>query len=229
MLEECHELVEAIDSGDVERKIEEIGDLMLHCAFQIAIAEERGETSRKDVFRLLSEKLRRRHPHVFGAGEEKGCIPDWERIKEMERSKKGMKKVLDGLPVSLPPLLTAYRLQERVSRLNFDWHEPGGAFEKVGEELEEVREKHASGDREGLEAEIGDLLFAVVNLSRLLGFHPENSLRRAIDKFAHRFDRLLEIAEEEGIEVENSRLEELDAIWDRIKEEETNDRKRRTK
>jgi tetrapyrrole methylase family protein/MazG family protein len=219
-LEECYELIDAIDSEDGEKKLEELGDILLHCAFQIVIAEEKGELTRDDVFRTLQEKMRRRHPHLFDVKESTTCQADWETIKKNERLKNGMEGVLDGLPKSLPPLLKSFRLQERVSGLNFDWHEPTGAFDKVSEELDEVREKYIKKDHSALEMEIGDLLFAVVNVSRLLGFHPDNSLRLAIRKFAARFDRLVQIAREEGIDIENSDLEQLDAIWDRIKEDE---------
>ncbi|MFQ6102964.1 MAG: nucleoside triphosphate pyrophosphohydrolase [Candidatus Glassbacteria bacterium] len=219
-LEECYELLDAIESGDNRKKIEELGDVLLHCAFQIVMAEEKGELKREDIFGHLSEKMKRRHPHLFGGDETAHCESDWEIIKKNERSEKDMEGVLDGLPVSLPPLLKAYRLQERVSRLNFDWHEPTGAFEKVREELEEVRDKYVHQDKRDLEMEIGDLLFAVVNVSRLLGYHPDDSLRLAIQKFAARFDSLMNVAREKGIDIEQAELEELDAIWDTIKEEE---------
>ncbi len=220
-LEECYELIDAIDVGDSRRKLEELGDILLHCAFQIRIAEERRELTREEVFSTLLDKMKRRHPHLFdGYNTEAPCPTDWETIKKEERLKKGMEHITDGLPNSLPPLLTAYRLQERVSSLNFDWHEPDGAFDKVSEELEEVREKYIQDDRDGLDIEIGDLLFAVVNVSRLLGHHPDNSLRRAIDKFAGRFDKLMKIVREKGLDIDNTHLEELDEIWDSIKETE---------
>lgn len=218
-LEECHELAEAIESGNSTRRREELGDILLHCAFLIEILREKGEARQEEIMSGLLEKMRRRHPHLF-PGEEGGDSFDWETIKKSEREKKGMERIMDGLPANLPSLLAAYRLQARVSSLNFDWHEPSGAFEKVKEELEEVRQRWEEGNRGALELELGDLLFAVVNVSRLLGFHPENALRLAIRKFAGRFDRLMEIARERGRDVTECSLEELDEIWDRIKEHE---------
>jgi MazG family protein len=218
-LEECHELAEAIDSGDAARRREELGDILLHCAFLIEILEEKGEVKKEEIIGSLLEKMRRRHPHLFG-GEKGEHGFDWETIKRNERERKGMESITDGLPSNLPSLLAAFRLQARVSSLNFDWHEPTGAFDKVKEELEEVKEKWKEGDRAALEIEIGDLLFAVVNVSRLLGFHPENALRLAIRKFAARFDRLMEIARKQGMDIMTCSLMELDAIWDGIKEDE---------
>jgi len=225
LLEECYELIDAIDSGNSCRKREELGDILLHCAFQIAVAEEKDEFTREEVIRHLLDKMKRRHPHLFSADTRTDCTSDWETIKQNERQEKGMAGILDGLPNSLPPLLRSYRLQERVSRLNFDWHEPSGAFDKVIEELNEVKEKHLQNDRQGLEMEIGDLLFAVVNVSRLLGFHPENSLRLAVTKFAGRFDALLKETKDKGMDIEQSTLGELDEIWDRIKENEKKKRR----
>ena len=224
-LEECYELIDAIDSGSASRMREELGDILLHCAFQIMLGEERGDFTRGDVISSILEKMRRRHPHLFSEDSDTGCNSDWETIKKNERLEKGMVGILDGLPHSLPPLLRSYRLQERVSRLNFDWHEPSGAFDKVIEELDEVREKHLQNDRQGLEMEIGDLLFSVVNVSRLLGFHPDNSLRLAVNKFAGRFDALLRETKEKGMDIEQSTLSELDEIWDRIKEDEKKKRR----
>lgn len=218
-MEECHELAEAIAADDVGRKKEELGDLLLHCAFIMRLLEERGEGKRDEIIGSLLEKMRRRHPHLFG-GEEGEAGDDWETIKKNERRKKGMGGITDGIPSNLPALLAAYRLQARVSTMNFDWREPTGAFDKVKEELEEVSQRWKENDRAALETELGDLLFAVVNVSRLLGFHPENALKLSIRKFAARFDRLTEIARSTGREVSACTLEELDAIWDSIKEDE---------
>jgi tetrapyrrole methylase family protein/MazG family protein len=220
LLEETYELIEAIESGDPVKKSEELGDILLHCAFQISLAEHRGEFRRHDVFRSLSEKMKRRHPHLFPGEHPGGDRQDWETLKHDERSGNGMAGILDGLPADLPPLLKAFRLQERVSALNFDWREPAGAVEKVREELGEVEERAARKDDPELEVELGDLLFAVINVIRLLGFHPDNCLRRALAKFAARFDTLMDRARHQGIDVSHSSLEELDAIWERIKEEE---------
>ncbi len=220
LLEEAYELIEAIESDDLQKKSEELGDILLHCAFQISLAEQRGEFHRHDVFRSLSEKMKRRHPHLFPEENQNGERRDWETLKKDERREHGMEGILEGLPADLPTLLKAFRLQERVSALNFDWQEPDGAVEKVREELREVEERAVRpGDRE-LETELGDLLFSVINVIRLLGFHPDNCLRRTVVKFAARFDALMDRARNQGIDVTNAGLAELDAIWERIKEDE---------
>ncbi|MDX1567974.1 MAG: nucleoside triphosphate pyrophosphohydrolase [Longimicrobiales bacterium] len=220
--EEAHEVSDAIRAGDPEVLEGELGDLLLNLAFQVVIGEEEGHFDAASVASRLEEKMERRHPHLFGLGE----MEDWERMKARERE-----GVLHGLPSSLEPLLRAHRIQDRVSSVGFDWSEPMGAWEKVDEELDEVKEaleriRHAPddvnrADREAdLEEELGDLLFAVVNLTRLAGAHASTVLHGANEKFARRFGRLEALAREREIDLDEASLEALDALWDELKAEE---------
>ena len=220
LLEECYELIEAIERGDSRAQVDEIGDLLLHCAFLTVLGEEKGEFSAKEIFHHLAAKIRRRHPHLFPGPEGGERTENWEYIKGKERRKEGRTGLLDGLPVDLPPLLRSFRLQERAAGWKFDWSSPQGAFEKVEEEIGEVMRAYQAKDRDEVEREIGDLIFAVVNLSRLLGVHPEKALSRTIRKFARRFDRLSERARARGLVLGEAGLEELDTLWEAIKAEE---------
>jgi MazG family protein len=190
ILEECHELLEAIDREDSKSILNEIGDILLHCAFLSIIGEENGHFTPSDVLAHLEDKIKRRHPHLFGDKKEEPKTENWEAIKGRERNQEGKTEILDGIPNALPPLLKAFRLQERVSGWKFDWASPDGALEKVVEETKEVEDAYRSGDNKETEKELGDLLFAVVNLSRLLDVHPEEALSKTVRKFAARFDRL---------------------------------------
>ncbi len=221
ILEECHELLEAIDREDTGAILNEIGDILLHCAFLSVVGEEKGHFTPSDVLRHLEEKIKRRHPHLFGGGKGEHRAENWEAIKGRERNREGRTEIMDGIPGTLPPLLKAFRLQERVSGWKFDWASPDGALEKVVEETREVEAAYRSGARRETEKELGDLLFAVVNLSRLLGVHPEEALSKTIRKFARRFDRLAVKATEAGLVLGEADLEELDRIWEDVKQEET--------
>ncbi|OGF97866.1 MAG: hypothetical protein A2Z06_00285 [Candidatus Glassbacteria bacterium RBG_16_58_8] len=220
LLEECHELMEAIDSGETQALVDELGDLLLHCAFLTAIGQEGGIFTSRDVFERLEAKIRRRHPHLFPDGESKASPEGWESIKQKERQRMGRIGISEGIPATLPPLLKAFRIQERAAAWKFDWSSPDGALLKGAEERGEVEHAYRSGDRPEAEQEIGDLLFAVVNLSRLLDIHPEDALSKTIRKFARRFDRLAVRATECGLVLGEASLEELDRIWEAIKKEE---------
>jgi MazG family protein len=159
----------------------------------------------------MEEKMRRRHPHLFGLGEKE----DWERLKARERE--GRERVLEGLARGLDPLLKAHRIQERVSGVGFDWSDTQGAWDKVAEELEEVRAALETGNEEAVEEELGDLLFAVVNLTRLAGAHPDAALDRANRKFHQRFEALEDLARERGIVLGETGLEVLDGLWEEVK------------
>ena len=211
LLEESHEVVDAIRAEDPTALEGELGDLLLNLAFQVVVGEEEGHFTRESVTARLEDKMRRRHPHLFGLGEKE----DWEALKARERGEGA--RVLDGLASGLDPLLRAHRIQERVSGVGFDWSEPGGAWDKVAEELEEVREALEAGDREGVEEELGDLLFAVVNLTRLAGSHPDTALDRANRKFHRRFEALEDLAQERGISLGEAPLEVLDGLWEELK------------
>lgn len=213
LLEESLELADAILDGAADAKLEsELGDLLLNVAFQIVLAEERGAFSAEDVVTTLEAKMRRRHPHLYGDAEER---PHWEAEKVNERDSSD---VFHGLASRLDPLARAQRVQDRAAGVGFDWDHAKDAFEKVHEEADEVAALLESGDPEALEQELGDLLFAVVNVVRLSGLHAATALRLANRKFERRFTRLTELAEERGLKLGEATLEELDALWDEIKE-----------
>jgi MazG family protein len=223
LLEETHEVVDAIHAGDARALEGELGDLLLNLAFQIVVAEEGGELDAASVYARLETKMIARHPHLFGDGPRR----EWEALKAAERDPRD--GVLSGLASGLDPLTKAHRIQERVAGVGFDWEDHQGALEKVREELAEVaaalRARPGSGREasEGaasdirVEEELGDLLFAVVNLVRLGGSHPTTALARANLKFQDRFERLERLARERGVEVGEATLAELDALWDEVK------------
>jgi nucleoside triphosphate diphosphatase len=212
LLEEAHEVAEAITDGDPAALRDELGDLLLNLAFQVVIGEETGAFGREDVVAGLERKMRRRHPHLYGAGE----AESWQALKTRERSARDG-GVLEGLGPGTDPLLHAYRVQARVAGVGFDWDDARGAWEKVREEAEEVGAELAEADPDRLEEELGDLLFAVVNLVRLTGAHPTAALSRANAKFARRFTALEALARERGVQLGRADLRELDALWDDVK------------
>lgn len=212
LLEEAHEVAEAIGDGDDEALASELGDLLLNVAFQIVLAEERGAFDAETVVRGMEEKMRRRHPHLYGGEKE-----SWEVLKSRERAGKVAPSLLSGVPRGLDPLSRAHRIQERVSAVGFDWADAKGAFEKVAEEVEEVRQALEAEPSPALEEELGDLLFAVVNLTRLAGAHALNALQRANRKFTARFEALERLAAERGVVLGEATLEELDALWEEVK------------
>jgi len=219
LLEEAHEVVDAIREGNDDDLEGELGDLLLNLSFQIVLGEERGAFTAASVMERLEKKMRDRHPHLFGLGEKE----DWEVLKARERQKKSGGEgasVLAGIPTGLDPLHKAHRIQDRVSGVGFDWADATGALEKVQEEVEEVREALTQDDSPHLEEELGDLLFAVVNLVRLAGSHCSTSLEHANRKFTRRFERLETMAAELDISIPDAGLEVLDQIWEEVKIEE---------
>jgi len=213
LVEEVLELDEAIRTGDPQALRDELGDLLLHLAFQIVLAEETSQFNAEVVTRGLEEKMRRRHPHLFaqapGADHE-----NWELVKRRERQVGG---TLSGLPPRLPALLMAFRLQERAAGVGFDWPDAKGPVAKVKEELVEVERETAGDNRERLTDEIGDLLFAVVNLARKVDVEPSQALERANDKFTRRFAAVEQLVIDRGMELGTATLDELDALWDEVK------------
>jgi len=214
LVEETLELDQALRSDDPDALRDELGDLLLHLAFQIVIGEEKREFDAETVTRALEEKMWRRHPKLFGDS----ATPDhegWERVKRRERG--AGTGTLRGLPPSLPPLLMAFRLQERAAGVGFDWPDAKGPLEKVKEELDEVERATVNVERATLEDELGDLLFAVVNLARKLAIDPRAALERANDKFQRRFEAVEQLAEQRGVEIGRAGLDELDKLWDEVK------------
>ena len=212
LLEESLELADAIleDADDAVLR-SEIGDLLLNVAFQIVLAEERNGFSAEDVVQTLQDKMRRRHPHLYGDAEER---PHWEAEKANEREGDD---VFEGLAKRLDPLSRAQRAQDRAAGVGFDWDHARDAFAKVHEEADEVSAHLDSGDTDQLEEELGDLLFAVVNVARLSDLHAATALRRANLKFEQRFSQLVALAENRGLVMGEASLEELDQLWDEIK------------
>ena len=211
LVEEAHELDDALRFGDDAAIRGELGDVLLQVLFHAVIAEERGAFTMRDVADGLIAKMRVRHPHLYGDGERVG----WERMKAKVRD-----SIADGLPVDLPALHRAHRLQDRAAGVGFDWPDADGPAAKVEEELGEVRAELRAGGavhRARLEAELGDLLFAVVNLCRKAGVHASLALDRANFKFAQRFESVERLARDRGIDVRTAGLETLDRLWDEVK------------
>jgi ATP diphosphatase len=220
LVEEMLELDQALADDDPATIRDELGDFLLHLAWQVVLAEERGEFSADDVAETMERKMKRRHPHLFDIGPPE----PWERLKRRERND----GVLGRLPAAIPDLLRAYRLQERAASVGFDWPDARGPVEKVKEELAEVEAELAqAGNRapggaahEALADEIGDLLFAVVNLARKAGVQPGPALDRANRKFRERFERIEKLAKERGLDLHSAGLEVLDGMWEEVKHRE---------
>jgi len=224
LLEETHETVDAIHADDAEALRGELGDLLLNLAFQIVVGEEGGRFTREEVMSGLERKMVRRHPHLFGGEPER-----WEVIKAKERAdsrgEPGERPgspggTLEGLARGMDPLLRAHRIQERVAGVGFDWDEAEGALAKVREEIAEVESALAGHDAGALSEELGDLLFAVVNLARLSGGHAVPALATANAKFQRRFKALEELARDRDVPIPGASLEELDLLWDEVKRRE---------
>lgn len=225
VIEETYEVVDAIDRGDSDALRDELGDFLLEAVFLAQISAERGDFDIADSLQAISDKLVRRHPHVFGeqsgdrrspnAGEVKR---QWEEIKADEQRTAGRPaSALGSIPDSLPALLRAYRLGKRAATVGFDWPDTSGVEAKVGEELAELAEARAGGSAARVEEEIGDLLFAVANLARHLDVDPESALRAANRKFSVRFAALESRLEARGIALRDATLDEMEAEWARVK------------
>jgi tetrapyrrole methylase family protein/MazG family protein len=233
LVEEVYEVLEAIDQGDPGRFREELGDLLLQIVFHAQIAEEHERFSLDDVMQCLSEKLIRRHPHVFGSPGQTGQAMSaddvkikWEQIKRDERERSGRgESALEGVPKTLPALLRAFQVQARAARVGFDWSELRPVLQKLEEELHELREVLPEGDagaggapsKDALQAELGDVLFTLVNLARHLTINPEEALRGTVNRFIDRFHYIESRAAADGRRLEDMPLEEMDALWEEAK------------
>ncbi len=216
LLEESYEVLDALDRENYQDMREELGDLLIQVLFHSEMASEKQKFDIKDVINAISEKLIRRHPHIFGNTKvESTCevLQNWEQIKLSEKKK----SVLEGVPPELPGLLRATRLQEKASRVGFDWETPNEIFPKIQEELEEFRKAVNSNNPEEIEDELGDFLFSVVNYVRVLKINPEDALRGTINKFIKRFNFIEDTLKSEGKDIRNSSLEEMDKIWEQAK------------
>ena len=220
LIEEAYEVVEAIERGVDANLCEELGDLLLQVVFHAQLAEEESRFSFVDIAQAISKKLVHRHPHVFGeehAADAAAVVTRWEEIK---RAEKGIhsSSALDGISEAMPSLIHAAKVQKRAAAKGMDWREPGPVFEKIREELEEVSDALAQGEPQvRLEEEVGDLLFAAVNLARKLKVDPEVALRRAARKFSARFRAVERLAEDRGVAMERAPLEQLDELWNEVK------------
>ncbi len=223
LIEEAYEVLDAIDRGDVNQHKEELGDLLLQVVFQSQITMEDGQFAFDDVANAISDKLVRRHPHVFGDLAVSGSdevLRNWDAIKREEKAEAGKSEsVLDSVPRALPALMRAHELQKRAARVGFDWPDAADVLPKLDEELAEVKEAIASGDAPAVAEELGDLLFAVVNFARKKGLRSEELLQAANMKFSQRFHEVEAKASARGLDMNRMNLEELDALWDEVKAE----------
>ncbi len=218
LIEEAYEALEALEIGEREAMLEELGDLLFQVVFHAQIARELGEFTMADLLERLLAKMVRRHPHVFGEGKvasPEEALAQWERIKHAEADGGGGRRsVLDGVPRNLPALLRAQRIQEKAARVGFDWKTALEAWAKVREEVREVEEALGKTEPGKLREELGDLLFAIVNVARLLGLDAEGSLRQAVEKFRRRFTRMEAQLAAEGKSLSGTSLEEMDRSWE---------------
>lgn len=223
LVEETYELLEAMDRDDLDAHAEELGDVLLQVVFQCQIRSEQKHFSLDDVANRLADKLIRRHPHVFAdtvvAGSD-DVLRNWEQIKRGEPAGGQPRGTLAGVPLSLPALLRAQRVQAKVARVGFDWPDMAGPWGKIDEELAELRGALAAGDAAAVRAEAGDLLFSIVNLCRFLAVDAEDALRDTVTRFTRRFDELERRVREDGRGLPSCTPAELDAHWEAIKRDE---------
>lgn len=219
LLEETYEVMESVAAGDAAALREELGDVLLHIVFQGSLAGEAGQFTLADSIRAVIHKLIRRHPHVFGdqpTADTRVIRQRWEAAKQRE---KGRTSILDGVPRTLPALNRARRLQEKASSVGFDWQQVDDVWAKVAEEIDELREACAARRGAAMQEEFGDVLFSLVNLGRFLRLSGEDALRQAIGKFEQRFRGIEQELARRGRRIEDATLEEMDGIWNRLRQE----------
>ncbi len=227
-IEETYEAIDAINSNHIAHIREELGDTFLNVAMISYMYEEQGDFTVAEVLNEVSEKLVRRHPHVFPESEGHSIVENeattsgevlnqWDKIKEQIEGKKGEKGILDEVPLSFPPLLRAYKMQKKASKKGFDWDNTDGSFTKFYEEIDELKEAHLSGNKNHTEEEAGDLLFAAVNVIRHMGIDPTIALARANEKFKKRFSYVETECKAQNIEMKKENLEKMDTLWDKAK------------
>ncbi|HLS91854.1 MAG TPA: nucleoside triphosphate pyrophosphohydrolase [Limnochordia bacterium] len=236
LIEEAYEVLDAIDQGDDRALVEELGDVLLQVVFHSQIASETGRFDIDDVVAAITEKLIRRHPHVFGdadAPDAETVLQNWEKLKQAEKAEQGQRdkesvpSLLDGIPKHLPALMLAADVQKRAAKVGFEWEDAQGALDKVEEEWRELNDARESGDRARLFEEWGDLFFALVNVARYDGIDPEEALRQATKKFERRFRFIEAQAAKSQRDLAEMSLEEMDALWDeakRLEDEESSPR-----
>lgn len=220
-IEEVYELGDAVLEKDMPEVKKELGDLIMHIVFYAQLAEEQGNFDIAGVLNGICEKLKYRHPHIYGDVKVKNAeevLQNWEQLKLKEKGRKH--RVLEGVPVSLPALVKAYRIQDKVRGVGFDWKQRTDVWDKVKEELGEFEEETRHGNSDGMEAEFGDFLFSVINAARLYGINPENALERTNRKFISRFSYVEEKAAEQGKNLSDMTLEDMDVLWNEAKKQE---------
>ena len=229
LVEEVYEVLEAVENNDPEGLSEELGDLLLHVVFNAQLGKEAGTFDIDTVIQKISQKLVRRHPHVFGeesASTAEEVIKNWETIKEQEKAEKlksrtpEQRSLLEGIPSKLPAIHEAHQISSRAARVGFDWRDVEGIFDKLQEEVQELKEVLSGDDelhRERLEDEIGDMLFVIVNIARYLKIDSESALKRANRKFKSRFQYMETELANQGKTLEEASLEEMEALWQKAK------------
>lgn len=232
VIEEAHEVIEAIDSGDPARVRDELGDLLFQVVFQARIGEENDQFTTADVCAAIVDKMRRRHPHVFGDQRFESADEvhtNWEQLKARERKEQHEdQSVLAGVPSSMPALTRAFRLSDKAAKVGFDWPDIGGVLAKVHEETDELAAELGGSTRK-LEHEYGDLLFALANMGRFIDIHPEEALRAANERFIQRFHHIEQDLAGRGVAWEDASLDEMEALWQLAKlKEQDRDRGPRT-
>ncbi|HEX2975573.1 MAG TPA: nucleoside triphosphate pyrophosphohydrolase [Bacteroidales bacterium] len=219
-IEETYELADAVSSGSDDGIRSELGDLMLHLVFYAKIGSEKGAFDMADVLEGINKKLIYRHPHVFGDVNVSNATEveqNWEKLKIKEEN--GYKPVLSGVPASLPAIIKANRIQEKVRGVGFDWEKPEEVWDKVSEEIGELKEEIATHNTESIESELGDVLFSIINASRLYGIDPEAALEKTNRKFIKRFNYLESQTLKKGISLHDMTLAEMNVIWEEAKKE----------
>jgi MazG family protein len=223
LLEEAYEVADAVDSDAAAEVQEELGDVLFHILFLALMYAEAGHFDLDAVCRVIADKMRRRHPHVFGSVQVSGSaevVRNWQEIKRGEAGNGRRESVLDAVPSGMPGLLRAMAVSEHAARARFDWKDLGAVLQKLDEELAEFRAAAAAGDPEEMGRELGDILFTLVNVARFSGVHPESALTAAVRKFERRFRALEKVATADGRELAAVSQEEKDRIWDEIKRRE---------
>ena len=218
-LEETYEALDALDRDDPQAMCEELGDVLMQAAFHAQIEAERGRFTMDDVVDGVTKKLIYRHPHVFGtvqADTSEEVLVNWEILKRREKGQRSTADAVESVPHTLPALWRAEKIQKKAAKVGFDWPDIDGALSKVQEELQEVHEAQAG--RGDPQEELGDLLFACVNVARFLKVDPEVCLQKSCDKFIKRFAAMEELADKEGRQLEDMTLQEMDRLWERAKE-----------
>lgn len=223
LIEEAHEVIEAIDAKDSRKLPEELGDLLMQVMLHAQIAKDDGVFSINEVIQSITDKLVRRHPHVFGGINVRNTdevLKNWEEIKRSEAGYQDRHSVLDGIPRHLPSLMRAQTIQRKAARVGFDWDSVSDVFPKIEEEIQELKSSVAAAEAEAIEIEIGDLLFSIVNLCRFLGVEAEEALRKSNRKFFNRFQLVEAEIERQGKTFNDYDLAGLDAIWEEAKAKE---------